>query len=254
MTVSLITTCYNRAASIERTIQSVISQDYNDIEYIVIDGGSTDGSKDIINRYSEHITHIVSEPDNGMYQAINKGIRLATGDVIGLLHSDDVFYSDDAISMIADIFVRSRTEIVYGNGIFVTPDNPSKTVRNWIGGKYNRKNVKRGWLPLHPTVYVERKVYERCGLYDESYKIAADSDMLVRILYDNRFNVHYLNEYIVRMQMGGLSTSPKLQIHKWKEDIRMYRSHGFNPYISLTGKVLSKVKQLNLMKLFTLNF
>jgi glycosyltransferase len=247
MTISLITTCYNRAATIERTIKSAISQDYNEIEYIVIDGASKDGSMDIIKRYSGHIAHVVSEIDTGMYQAINKGIRLAAGDVIGLLHSDDVFYSANVLSKIADTFDRSRVDIVYGNGIFINPDNPSKTVRNWIGGEYRRENVKRGWLPLHPTVYVRREVYEQCGLYDESYKIAADSDMLVRILYDYRFSVHYLNEYVVRMQTGGLSTSFKSQFFKWKEDIRMYRSHGFNPYISLTGKIFSKVRQLDLL-------
>jgi glycosyltransferase len=244
MTITLITTCYNRAATIERTIQSAISQDYHNIEYIVIDGASTDGSMDIINRYSGHFSHIVSEADNGMYQAINKGVRLATGDIIGLLHSDDIFYSADVLSKVVDAFRRNRADIVYGNGIFVSPDNPDKIVRNWIGGEYNRENVKRGWLPLHPTVYVKREVYEQCGLYDESYKIAADSDMLVRILYTHRFNVYYLNKYIVRMQMGGLSTSIRTQFNKWKEDIRMYRSHGFNPYISLVMKISSKIKQL----------
>jgi glycosyltransferase len=245
MIISLITTCYNRVSTVERTIQSVISQDYSDIEYILIDGASKDGSMDIINRYSGHISHVVSESDNGMYQAINKGIRLATGDVIGLLHSDDVFYSADVLSNVAEAFSRNKADIVYGNGIFVSPDNPHKIVRNWIGGEYKKENVKRGWLPLHPTVYVKRKVYEQCGLYDESYKIAADSDMLVRILYYYQFNVSYLNRYIVRMQMGGLSTSLKSQFYKWKEDIRMYRSHGFNPYVSLTRKIFSKVKQLD---------
>jgi glycosyltransferase len=244
MTISLITACYNRAATIEHTIQSILSQDYTDIEYIVIDGVSTDGSMDIINRYSGHIKHIVSEPDNGMYQAINKGIRLATGDIIGLLHSDDVFYSTDVLSKITDAFGKNQADIVYGNGIYVNPDNPKKIVRNWISGDYKRENIKHGWLPLHPTVYVKREVYERCGLYDESYKIASDSDMLVHMLYDYQFNVYYLDEYIVRMQMGGLSTSLKSQFQKWKEDIRMYRSHKFNPYLSLTRKILSKVKQL----------
>jgi glycosyltransferase len=244
MTISLVTTCYNRAATIERTIRSVISQDYEHVEYIVIDGASTDGSMDIINRYSGYISRIVSEPDTGMYQAINKGILLSTGDVIGLLHSDDVFYSDDAVSKIADAFDRSRADIVYGNGIYVSPDNPDKTVRNWISGEYKRDNVKHGWLPLHPTVYARRTVYEQCGQYDESYQIAADSDMLVRMLYDHQFEVSYLNEYIVRMQLGGLSTSLRMQFHKWKEDIRMYRSHRFNPYFSLAGKILPKVRQL----------
>jgi glycosyltransferase len=243
MTITIITTCYNRATTIEHTIRSAISQDYNNIEYIVIDGASTDGSMDIINRYSGHLSHIVSEKDTGTYQAINKGIRLATGDIIGLLHSDDIFYSTDILSKVADLFSRNRADIIYGNGIYVSPDNPDKIVRNWISGEYNREKVKRGWLPLHPTVYVKREVYEQCGPYDESYKIAADSDMLVRMLYAHRFNVHYFNEYIVRMQMGGLSTSLATQLHKWKEDIRMYRSHGFNPYLALGGKVLSKVPQ-----------
>jgi glycosyltransferase len=222
----------------------VLSQEYPEVEFIVVDGASTDGSVDIIRSYGDKIATFVSEPDSGMYQAINKGIRLATGDVIGLLHSDDVFYSDDVLSKVTSAFTRSRADIVYGNGIFVSPDNPARTVRNWIGGEYRRENVKRGWLPLHPTVYARREVYERCGLYDESYKIAADSDMLVRMLYDYQFNVYYLNEYIVRMQTGGLSTSLKFQFHKWREDIRMYRLHGFNPYISLAMKIFSKIKQL----------
>jgi glycosyltransferase len=251
MTISLITTCYNRASTIESAIQSVLSQSYGDVEYIIIDGASSDGSLEIINRYAGRVAHIVSEPDSGMYEAINKGIRLATGDIIGLLHSDDVFYSPTVLSKIADTFGQTHADIVYGNGIFVDPDNPDKIVRNWISGTYQPEKVKQGWLPLHPTVYVRREIFSQCGLYDESYKIAADSDMLVRLLYDYRFNVIYLNEYTVRMFMGGLSTSLKSQLAKWKEDIRMYRSHGFNPYISLALKIISKIKQFFHFSLFT---
>jgi glycosyltransferase len=243
MTVSLITTCYNRVESIERTIQSVISQNYKDIEYIVIDGASKDGSIDIINRYSGYISHIVSESDNGMYQAINKGIRLATGDVVGLLHSDDVFYSVDVLSKIAGVFGQSRADIVYGDGIYVNPKHPDKIVRNWISGEYRKKKIEQGWLPLHPTVYVRRRVFDRCGLYDESYKIASDSDMLVRMLYKQSFDIYYLNDYLVRMSMGGMSTSFKSQINKWKEDIRMYRSYNFHPYRTLGKKIISKIPQ-----------
>ncbi|MDR1985274.1 MAG: glycosyltransferase [Prevotellaceae bacterium] len=243
MTVSLITTCFNRANTIERTIQSVLSQDHNNVEYIVIDGASTDGSAEIIERYSDRITHFVSEPDNGMYEAINKGIRLASGDIIGLIHSDDEFYSQTILSKIDAAFEQSGADIVYGNGIFVDMNNPRKIIRNWISGKYKRTKVKQGWLPLHPTVYAKREVFEQCRLYDESYKIAADSDMLVRMLYNHHFKVYYLNEYIVRMSMGGISTSFKSQIYKWKEDLRMYRSHNFNPYWTLGGKILSKIPQ-----------
>ncbi|MDR2410697.1 MAG: glycosyltransferase [Bacteroidales bacterium] len=243
MTISLITTCYNSGKTVERTIQSVMSQSYNNIEYIVVDGASTDGSVEIIKHYVEGITHFVSESDNGIYEAINKGIRLATGDVIGLLHSDDVFYSRDVLAKIADVFSQSQTDIVYGNGIYVSPKHPEKIIRNWISGEYRKKKIEQGWLPLHPTVYVKRKVFDRCGLYDESYKIASDSDMLVRMLYKNSFEIYYLNEYIVRMCMGGISTSFKSQIYKWKEDIRMYRSHSFHPYWTLGKKILSKIPQ-----------
>ncbi|MDR1896742.1 MAG: glycosyltransferase, partial [Prevotellaceae bacterium] len=190
MTVSLITTCFNRANTIERTIQSVLSQDHNNVEYIIIDGASIDGSAEIIGRYSDRITHFVSEPDNGMYEAINKGIRLASGDIIGLIHSDDEFYSTTILSKIVTVFEQSGADIIYGNGIFVDMYNPRKIIRNWISGKYKRTKVKQGWLPLHPTVYARREVFEQCGLYDESYKIAADSDMLVRMLYNHHFKVY----------------------------------------------------------------
>jgi glycosyltransferase len=118
-------------------------------------------------------------------------------------------------------------------------------VRNWVSGEYRKEKIKQGWLPLHTTVYVKRAVLEKCGLYDESYKISADSDMLVRMLYEHHFKVYYLNEYIVRMRMGGMSTSFNIRsnIRKWKEDLRMYSSHNFNPYWSLGRKVLSKIPQ-----------
>ncbi len=245
MKISLITACYNRQQTIACTIESVVMQNYPEVEYIIIDGASTDNTLQIIKNspFSTLHSQLISEADSGMYEAINKGIRLATGDVIGLLHSDDEFYSADILSKIARIFEQTQADIVYGNGIYVDAENPQKIVRNWISGGYDKKKMKRGWLPLHPTVYVKREVFEICGLYNESYKIAADSDMLVRMLYENNFHVYYLNEYIVRMNMGGMSTSSNTQLKKWKEDLRMYRSHGFNPYISLAGKITSKVKQ-----------
>jgi glycosyltransferase len=243
MTISLITTCHNRKKTIENTIKSVLSQDYGKVEYIVVDGASTDGSLEIINCYDKQIAHIISEPDKGMYQAINKGIRLATGDIIGLMHSDDEFYSTKVLSKIAAIFEQTQADIIYGNGIYVNVDKPEKIVRKWISGSYERKKIKQGWLPLHPTVYVRRNVFEQCGLYEESYKIAADSDMLIKMLFIHHFKVYYLNKYIVKMRMGGMSTSFKSHLSKWKEDIRIFRFHGFNPYIALGAKILSKIPQ-----------
>lgn len=243
MKVSLITSCFNREKTIRNSIESVLSQDYSDIEYIIVDGASKDKSLAIINEYKEHISVIISEPDNGMYQGINKGMCRATGDIIGLLHSDDTFYADNTISHIVERFNETNSELVYGNGLFVDNTNPNKVIRNWISGEYRKSKIKNGWLPLHPTVYIRKKNIEEIGYYDENFKIAADSDFLVRYLYENDLNVSYLNEYIVRMRMGGASTSLDKTILKWKEDAKLYSSHGFNPCLTLPLKVLSKVPQ-----------
>ena len=245
MKVSIITSCFNRDATIGQTIESVLAQDYPDIEYIVIDGASSDCSMDVIGRYRDDgaLAKVVSEPDNGMYEAINKGIRLASGDVVGLLHSDDFFYNTHVISDIVRIFNETGADIVYGNGLYVDAVCTDKVVRNWVSGRYHRWKVRFGWLPLHPTVYIRREVLNRCGLYDESYKIAADSDFLVRYLYEANLKVYYLNEYIVRMRMGGLSTDKKRRKKMWEEDIRMYRSHGFNPTLTKIQKMVWKVPQ-----------
>ena len=174
MKVSIITSCFNRAATIRDAIESVLAQDYNAIEFIVVDGASTDGSLEIIREYEGRISTIISEPDHGMYEAINKGIRVATGDVIGLLHSDDFFYDNGVISRIVEHMKTTRADFLYGDGLFVNPDNTDKVVRNWIGGDYRLWKVRHGWLPLHPTCYIRREVMMRLGLYNESYKIAAD--------------------------------------------------------------------------------
>ena len=243
MKITIVTACYNRFRTIGDTMESVLAQDYPHVEYIVVDGASTDGSADVIQTCASRIARVISEPDGGMYEAINKGIRAASGDIVGLLHSDDEFYSLRILSNIAEAFTLSDADIVYGNGIYVASNDSEKIVRDWISGCYGREKVKRGWLPLHPTVYAKREVFDTCGLYDESYRIAADSDMLVRMFYEHDFKVHYLNEYMVRMSMGGMSTDLSTQVKKWREDLRMYRSHGFNPYLSLTGKILSKIPQ-----------
>jgi glycosyltransferase len=243
MKVSLITTCYNREKTIRDAIESVLSQDYPDIEYIVVDGASTDNSLTIINQYNTRIVSIISEPDSGMYEAINKGLRIATGDVIGLLHSDDFLFAPNTISHIVDRFAQLDCDLVYGNGLFVDAENIHKIVRNWISGNYGKSKIHWGWLPLHPTVYIRKTCIDRIGMYDERFQISADSDFLIRCLYKENLAVSYLNEYIVRMRMGGLSTSISKQMKKWKEDLFLYRSHGFNPYIALTGKILSKIPQ-----------
>lgn len=249
MKVSIITSCFNREATIGEAIESVLAQDYPDIEYIIVDGASTDHSPEVIKQYEGRIAKIISEPDKGMYEGINKGIRAATGDIIGLLHSDDFLYSEDTITKMVKTFERTKAEFVYGNGLFVAPDDTGTVIRNWIGGRYSKWKVRHGWLPLHPTVYIKRECFDRYGLYDESYKIAADSDFLVRYLYETDIKVAYLNEYIVRMRMGGLSTDSKRRKKMWEEDVRMYRSHGFNPTLTKLQKMAWKVPQFITAKL-----
>lgn len=243
MKVSIITSCFNRTTTIRGAIESVLAQDYNDIEFIVVDGSSTDGSLDIIREYADRISIIISEPDHGMYEAINKGIRVATGEIIGLLHSDDFFYDNGVIGRIVERMKRTHADFLYGDGLFVNPDDTNKVVRNWIGGGYRLWKVRHGWLPLHPTCYIRRDVMTRLGLYNESYKIAADSDLLVRYLLTGGLTVTYLNEYVVRMRMGGLSTDSAKRKKMWEEDIRVYVSHGLWPTLTKLEKMAWKVPQ-----------
>lgn len=243
MKVSIITSCYNREETIRGAIESVLLQDYSDIEYIIIDGASKDNSLSVINEYKDKITKIVSEPDHGMYEAINKGIRLATGDIIGLVHSDDFLFANDTISRIVNEFKKTGADFIYGDGLFVDYNNTEKIVRNWVGGNYRLWKVKHGWLPLHPTCYIRRDTMLKRGLYNETYKIAADSDLLFRYLVNGNLTVSYLNEYIIRMRMGGLSTDSARRKQMWKEDVRMYQSHGISPVITKIEKMLWKVPQ-----------
>ncbi len=243
MKVSIITTCYNREATIRGAIDSVLAQDYPDIEYIVVDGASKDGSMAIINEYKDRIAKVVSEPDHGMYEAINKGIRMATGDIIGLVHSDDFLYDNHTVSAIVEAFKKTNADFIYGDGIFVNAENTNKVVRNWIGGSYYRWKVCCGWLPLHPTCYIRRDVMMREGLYDESYKIAADSELLVRYLYKAHLKVAYLKRKIIRMRMGGLSTDSEKRKAMWNEDIRLYTYHGFWALPTKIMKMMWKVPQ-----------
>lgn len=239
MRVTIITVCYNRKATIEQSIKSVLDQDYPDIEYIVIDGNSNDGTIDIIQSYADKITHFISEKDKGMYDAINKGLALATGDVIGLMHSDDVFYDSSVVSKIVECFNNSNTDAIYGNGIYVTNDEEEKIVRNRIGGEYDFKRLKKGWLPLHPTVYIKKSIIDKYGNYNLKFKIASDTEFLLRYLFKYKIRMTYLDIYIVKMRMGGLSTSYKRAFEVLCEDYKIYKYH----HISAIKAVLQKKRE-----------
>lgn len=256
MKISIITGCYNRRATLEGAIKSVIEQDYPNIEYIIVDGASKDGSIDLIKKYAEltatddfkrehprFIFRYISEPDHGMYEALNKGIRMATGDIIGLVHSDDFLFDNHVLTDIATEFEDSDADFVYGDGLFVNSNDTNMAVRNWVGGSYSKQKVKLGWLPLHPTCYIKRQAFLKVGFYNESYKIAADTDFLIRALYEEDLKVSYLKRYIVRMRMGGLSTDKSKRKAMWKEDIAVYSSHGFWATPTKIMKMMWKVPQ-----------
>jgi len=226
MLVSIITICFNRKFTIENAIKSVLEQDYPHIEYIVIDGNSTDGTKEIIQTYANKISKYISEPDQGMYDALNKGLALATGDVIGLMHSDDVFYDRFVVSKIVTAFKNApHTDGIYGNGIYITNDNEERMVRNRIGGDYDFEKLKSGWLPLHPTVYLKKSIIDQYGVYNLDFKIASDTEFLLRYLYKYKIKMTYVNDYIVKMRMGGLSTSYQKAFEVLYEDYRIYKYH-----------------------------
>jgi glycosyltransferase involved in cell wall biosynthesis len=228
MKVTIITACYNRADTIKDCIESVLGQDYDDIEYIIIDGASDDDTMEIVGQYENRITKILSEPDCGMYEAINKGIRMSTGDIIGMVHSDDKLYTNHTVSDIVRELEETQADIVYGNGLYFSENGKCK--RNWISGRCSKGKIKLGWLPLHTTTYIKKSCYDAVGLYDESLKIAADTDMLLRLLHDNdNFRTAYLNEYVIKMRMGGLSTSNLTIYRMYMEDISVLTKHHIGP-------------------------
>ena len=255
MKISIITTCYNRVDTISNAMRSVFAQDYYNIEYIIVDGASKDGSQAVIENVLKDAPEnvqvkYISESDSGMYEAINKGIRMSTGEYIGLCHSDDLLYSHDTISHIVRNIQNTDADFLYADGVFVNAEKLDKVIRRWIGGKYSRWKVRHGWLPLHPTCYIRRSVMERLGLYDERYKIAADTDLLVRYLSRTDLKVTYLKEFVIRMRMGGMSTDSAKRKKMWQEDIHVYQAHNFR-HVTLTKieKIMWKLPQFVFAKL-----
>ncbi|GAB3531547.1 glycosyltransferase family 2 protein [Pontibacter brevis] len=230
MKVSIITIVYNNRATIADAIDSVLGQSYPDIEYIVVDGLSTDGTVDIVQGYGDRISKFVSGKDGGLYDAINKGIQMATGDVIGLLHSDDIFYSKDVITAVAGAFKICGSDSVYADLVYVDREKPERVIRNWKSGSYKRNSFIYGWMPPHPTFYVKREVYERLGLYNTQFRSAADYELMLRYLYKHGISTAYVPECLVRMRVGGKSNvTLKNRIRANKEDYTAWQINGLRP-------------------------
>lgn len=250
MKVTIITVCYNRAGTIRQAIESVMAQTYPDIEYIVVDGASTDGSVSVIKECLKSAkgtakkVKFISEPDHGMYEAINKGLKMATGDVIALCHSDDQLYDRHTVEMVVEAFKKEPdADMVYANGIFVNSES-GKAVRVWKSKDLKRWRLCCGWLPLHTTCYIRKEVFEKYGFYDESYRIASDTKFLLNVLYRQRIRASFLPQYVVKMQMGGASTDINRQREMWKEDIRVFKETGFRfPVLMKMTKMMWKPSQ-----------
>ena len=244
MKVSIITVTYNSATSLENTLRSVETQTFRDIEHIIIDGGSTDGTLSIIEKHRDRIAQVVSEPDNGIYDAINKGLRLATGDVIGILNSDDVLADATTIETIVRNMQQTNAEIAYGDLLYCTDTAKINTViRYWRSNIFDPKALKFGWMCPHPTLYVRRKVYEQVGEYDTAFRISADYDFILRVFSRNYRSV-YIPNVLVKMTTGGVSNRDvQSMCRKSREDYRALRKNHIGSIFSVLFKNLRKVYQ-----------
>ncbi len=244
MQFSIITAVYNNSKTLGHAIKSIQAQQYQNIEHVIQDGGSTDGSLDVIKRFADKRTSFESAPDNGVYDAINKGILRSQGDIIGLLHSDDFFASNEVLSKIAAAFENPEVDGVYGDLQYISASDTAKIIRDWRAGTFSVEKLKYGWMPPHPTVYFRRQVFDRYGLYDTSYKIAGDYDAMLRYLGTGELQLTYLPEVLVKMRVGGISNKSLIYIfHKSFEDYRSLRSNRIGGFGSLIAKNLSKITQ-----------
>lgn len=244
MKITIITAAYNSGATLQQAIDSVRHQSYKNIEHLIVDGNSTDGSLDLIKANQHPGLRYISEPDRGLYDALNKGIEMATGDVIGFLHADDVFAGPEVLLAIAEVFKYYDTDSCYGNLVYVKKNDLSRVVRVWKSGKYSPKKMQRGWMPPHPTFYARRAVYQRFGSFNLKYHISSDYECLLRLLGKHRINTFYLPMVFVKMRLGGTSNKSFRNILKKSfEDIRAMRENNLNFIPAILYKNLSKVNQ-----------
>lgn len=243
--ISIITVCFNSSKTIEDTIQSVINQTYPNIEYIIVDGLSTDNTLEIVDKYKDKITKVVSEKDAGLYDAINKGIGLASGEIIANLNSDD-FYIDN--NVIADVVAKMQEEnndTLYADLYYVDEVDTNKIVRNWVSGTYKVGAFFKGWMPPHPTFFVRKNVYNKYGKFSLELKSAADYELMLRFIHKHKCSISYLQRAVIKMRVGGVSNaSLKNRLKANREDKRAWEMNGLKPKpYTLILKPLSKLLQ-----------
>lgn len=245
MKISIITIAFNSAETIEYTIQSVLKQTYSDVEYVVIDGASTDGTMAVVNRYRNNFATVISEKDNGIYEAMNKGVQHSTGDIIGILNSDDFYADENVLSEVAEKFRTTHCDALYADLVYVDRNDENRIIRTWRAGRYTRGKFRRGWMPPHPTFFVRKKCYDDFGLYNLQLRSAADYELMLRFIHRHNISVDYLPRVITKMRTGGQSNvSLQNRLRANIEDRMAWKINGLRPGLfTLTWKPISKIFQ-----------
>lgn len=243
--ISIITACFNGAPSIGDTIESINRQEFSDWEHLIIDGASTDGTSEVVERFPDSRRDVLSEPDKGVYDAMNKGIARAGGDVIGFLNADDFYESDSVLSEVASAFDDPAVALVYGNLRYVDFEDTGRVVRDWKSEPFAKGMFRRGWMPPHPTVYARRELFEGYGVFDDSFDICADWEWLFRMFEVHGVRTHHLDQYLVRMRLGGVSNrSVGNVLRSNRQAARAFRKHGERvPPGFYPGKLMHRLKQ-----------
>jgi glycosyltransferase involved in cell wall biosynthesis len=244
MKISIITVCYNSESTIKDTISSVANQDYPEIEHIIVDGASKDATMDIV-RLSPSVTRYVSEPDSGIYDAMNKGIGMATGNIVGTLNADDFYADDGVLAEVARVFADPAVDACYADLVYVAQNDPNKTLRYWKSRNFKPGMFRYGWMPAHPTFFVRKSVYEKYGGYDLGYKLAADFELTMRFMETHAISTHYVPQTWIKMRMGGATNRSIWNVIKGNmESYKACRRNGLkvSPLFPLI-KVLSRIPQ-----------
>jgi len=244
--ISIITVVYNNRDCIESAIKSVLCQTYKDIEYIIVDGGSTDGTLDIIRSYGTKISKLVSERDGGIYDAMNKGIKMASGDIVGILNSDDSYANDSVIESVVSVLKDKNIDACYGDLVYVDRRRTDRIVRYWKARAYQEYLFSTGWMPPHPTFFAKRWVYEKYGDFDLALSAVADHELLLRLMYSHKIRTCYIPKVLVRMRLGGITNNNVLNILKQNcaiiKTLREYKINVFPPCFFL-NKFIERIKQ-----------
>lgn len=245
MKISIITAVLNGGTTIADTVRSVLNQTYKNFEHIIIDGGSTDETVEVIKRYTDGTAKIISEPDHGIYDALNKGLRVCAGDVVGVLNGDDLYAHDRVLHLVEDVFENRRVDSCYGDLQYIDRNDTNRVIRHWKSSEYRHGKFRCGWMPPHPTFFVKREIYEKFGYFDTNFRIAADYELMLRFLERNRITTHYIPDVLIKMRVGGVSNrSLTNMVLKSYEDYKAWRVNQLNSHFyTILFKNLSKIPQ-----------